>query len=416
MYLKAELNLLIPGDINYEKNPFFTGYQSSGPRRKFEVLNSNSMNKVLLTMISILLTGNLLQAQTGNQPQKTNTTQARKMNTGGTQVSVVGTWTGTQTNDAGLYPQAFGFQLTEKAELIMTGTNGVVAAKGTYTFSNNAFNANYLQLSSNERFTITGYYDAGKQQLVCTQGSGTNSTGQGKITLSRVGGQVLTINNSNIKVNPNATVSTGIKTAGNNTAVPNTPAANTGTQIGNPNWGYAGAVSSLSNEYYLTSATVTIYTGADSKEQPACVSLDLFTNLDPESASIMDTTHRTLVAGSACDPNRTVEYPANSKTTFKLDQHYRAWDGNKGEYHPEKVSLSAFNQKGLTLLVGYTPRFILDAWKVNKVELTIQFKRPDGTPHPQYGNKVITFTSAPLLTNKNDVMWLKTDQFLLSLN
>ena len=179
------------------------------------------MKKVIFTAINILLTGALLQAQIGNQPKQVSKT--RMSNTGVT-VSLAGSWSGTQTNDNGLYPQAFAFQLTDRGVLSMSDSKGVVAAQGTYTFVNNVFNATYKQFSSSETFSMTGTYDAGTQKLTCTQGSGTAVNGQGKITVSRVGGQVAAINNSNLNTNISSTIKPGVKTVGVTPPAGTTPA------------------------------------------------------------------------------------------------------------------------------------------------------------------------------------------------
>ena len=99
---------------------------------------------------------------------------------------VIGNWSGTQTNDYGLYPQAVSFQLTNTGEFIMANTQtGVVGAKGTYTFSNNIINGSYKLLSSGETISFTGTFDPNTQKLSCSLGMGTATTGQGKWIVSK---------------------------------------------------------------------------------------------------------------------------------------------------------------------------------------------------------------------------------------
>ena len=100
-------------------------------------------------------------------------------------IPVVGNWSGTQTNDYGLYPQNIAFELTSNGEFLIKDIKGVLAAKGTYTFSNNVLAGSYKQLSSSETFSFTGTFDAGTQKLIGTLGSGTYITGQGKWTVSK---------------------------------------------------------------------------------------------------------------------------------------------------------------------------------------------------------------------------------------
>ena len=97
-----------------------------------------------------------------------------------------GTWSGTQTNDYGLYPQAVSFQLTYAGEFIMANEQtGAVGAKGTYTFSNNIINGTYKLLSSGETISFTGTFDANTQKLTCSLGAGTATNGQGKWIVSK---------------------------------------------------------------------------------------------------------------------------------------------------------------------------------------------------------------------------------------
>lgn len=110
----------------------------------------------------------------------------RNIKAANTAFFVSGTWSGTQTNDYGLYPQAVSFQLTNTGEFIMANTQtGTVDAKGTYTFSNNIINGTYKLLSSGETISFTGTFDANTQKLNCSLGAGTVTNGQGKWIVSK---------------------------------------------------------------------------------------------------------------------------------------------------------------------------------------------------------------------------------------
>jgi hypothetical protein len=102
------------------------------------------------------------------------------INTSNTTLAVAGRWTGTQTNDYGMYPQNIAFELTTNNEFLIKDINGVVAAKGTYSFSNNAISGSYKQFSSSETFSFAGNFDPAMQKITCTLGSGNATTGQGK--------------------------------------------------------------------------------------------------------------------------------------------------------------------------------------------------------------------------------------------
>lgn len=358
------------------------------------------MKKVLLIAILILSSGALLTAQI-NPPLKAIVV--------GANVSLVGSWAGTLTNDYGLYPQAFSFQLTDKGEIVMVSSNGTIAAKGTYSYMNNLFNASYKLYSSSEMFAIAGTYDANTQQLTCTQGSGTAITGQGKFIVGKTGVQSLMENNRNLNRNLNPNIKPGIKAVGTTTP-PSTTAPNYGTNIYNSNTDL--------NEYYLKKATVNIWTGNDNKEANACVNINLYTNTNSNYQMQGDASNTNLVGAISCNPNDTREYTINSKNTFQLQIAEVAWDmiTYTPDYRPGEISLAAFNKNGLSLIIYYAPNFFTDAWKIDKVELTVEFKKADGSLHPQLGNKTIVFTKSALLTESNDRIKLVTDKFMFPLN
>ena len=64
---------------------------------------------------------------------------ARAINFRQTPIFVSRTWSGTQTNYEGLYPQAISFQLNNAGEFIMADQSGTVAAKGNYSIVGNIF-------------------------------------------------------------------------------------------------------------------------------------------------------------------------------------------------------------------------------------------------------------------------------------
>ncbi|MBK8952632.1 MAG: hypothetical protein IPM85_10465 [Chitinophagaceae bacterium] len=99
--------------------------------------------------------------------------------------ALTGNWTGTQTNDNGMYPQTFSFELTGKGEFIIKDQAGILASKGTYTFSNNILAGSYKQLSSGEIFSLSATFDPATQKLSGTLGSGTATNGQGKWTATK---------------------------------------------------------------------------------------------------------------------------------------------------------------------------------------------------------------------------------------
>jgi hypothetical protein len=125
------------------------------------------------------LSGQTTRKTTKNVPTRGN------INITNSALVVSGRWSGTLTNDYGLYPQNFTFELTTNNEFLVKDKNGTLIAKGNYSFSNNVITGNYKQFSNSETFSFTGNVDAAGQKMTCSQGSGTYTTGQGKWTVTK---------------------------------------------------------------------------------------------------------------------------------------------------------------------------------------------------------------------------------------
>lgn len=125
--------------------------------------------------------------------------------------------------------------------------------------------------------------------------------------------------------------------------------------------------------YSLTAARVSIKTGSDNKEFPSKVVVWLISRGN----------------GFALDQpaeNLRNEMKVNSTTEFGLQQCTYCDAKNK--------TLEAFQKQGVMLRIRYLPNFPTDAWKIEGVSLTLEFKDQYGNPHPQYGNKTIVFNNA----------------------
>lgn len=132
--------------------------------------------------------------------------------------------------------------------------------------------------------------------------------------------------------------------------------------------------------YTLTAVKVTLQTGNDNKDFGAMLNLTLF--------------QRNPYTGLYGLPGNGIknELAVNSTMDFGLE--------NNG-YAPsvEKLKLETLQQTGLTLTIYYGPTFFLDAWKIDGVQLTLEFKDQNGNPHPVYGNKTIVFNTAKGILN-----------------
>ena len=86
------------------------------------------------------------------------------------------------------------------------------------------------------------------------------------------------------------------------------------------------------------------------------------------------------------------ELPVNSVTDFGLES---------SGYAPtvDNLKLETLQQTGLMLNIYYGPTFFLDAWKIEGVKLTLEFKDQNGNLHPVFGTKTIVFNTAKGILN-----------------
>lgn len=180
-----------------------------------------------------------------------------------------------------------------------------------------------------------------------------------------------------------------------------------------PTWippGYDRCPGTFAGEYYLIDARVRFYTGNDNKELQSRVRgiVTVLGSTDQKSSMTQ------IFSSIPIEGQQVGEFKVNSETIFMLSGSYMPCYGGRGEYYPSQVSLSFINTFGLGLTIEYSPNFFTDAWKIEKVELILHFRKPDGTPHPIYGDKVVTFLNSSVLLNgsKKSVTFY-TDRFLM---
>jgi len=136
--------------------------------------------------------------------------------------------------------------------------------------------------------------------------------------------------------------------------------------------------------YRLTDVRVKISTGSDNKEFPSKVDV----SLAPKGS--VATLFRQL--GS----NLRNEMKVNSITEFGLDK--------TNDLTASAFELTALQNSGIELRLNYTPNFIMDAWKIEGVTLTLEFRDASGKLHPQIGTKTIVFNNANGFLNQTDSM------------
>jgi hypothetical protein len=142
--------------------------------------------------------------------------------------------------------------------------------------------------------------------------------------------------------------------------------------------------------YSLTSVRVNIRTGNDNKEFPSMVGLDLInrkTGYFPFKQLPEDMRN---------------EMKSNSNTEVGLDKSSTA--------PSEHFTLESIQASGLSLQIHYKPNFFTDAWKIEGVSITLEFKDQNGVPHPTLGSKTIVFNNASgFLDATNPVLFCSTD-------
>jgi len=163
-------------------------------------------------------------------------------------------------------------------------------------------------------------------------------------------------------------------------------------------------------DYFLSSAKITVQTGNDNKE--ANNSLVYFS---VGVANYNDHMAFALASGYAPEirANSTTELLPNSS----LDPDYHSL------YSPYN-SVCLYKQRGLAVTVFYDNKaWATDAWKINSISVTVEFKDAKGNPYPNpaYASKTITFPVNGLLgyrlgdditNNKNQlrVLMMGTDE------
>jgi hypothetical protein len=141
--------------------------------------------------------------------------------------------------------------------------------------------------------------------------------------------------------------------------------------------------------YSLMSARVTISTGNDNKEYPSTFLLYIMENSGAWGEG------RELFAQQNQYP--TAELRTNSANDIPLVKF--------SSTGADAFTLNNLQYKGLRFVITYYPNFFADAWKIEAVTLTLEFKDQNGALHPTMGSKTIQFNiSNGLLTNAKKTM------------
>jgi hypothetical protein len=133
--------------------------------------------------------------------------------------------------------------------------------------------------------------------------------------------------------------------------------------------------------YTLTNARVTIGTGNDNKEFPSEVTVWL---IEKGKGFLFNQP----------GANMRNEMKSNSSTEFGLLK----WSGK----NPGDFLLNEIQKTGLTLRVLYMPNLFSDAWRVEGISVTLEFKDQNGNLHPTLGSKTIAFNNTSGFLNQWD--------------
>ena len=151
-------------------------------------------------------------------------------------------------------------------------------------------------------------------------------------------------------------------------------------------------------DYALTAVKVNIGTGSDNKESLSNVSIEL---------GVMHTDFQIFSQN-----NITNELKINSTNTIGLEKSNSFVSGSHPNAIPviyftaatgtKPVSLAAVETNGLSLRLVYKPNFFADAWKIESVSVTLEFRDAKGNLHPVAGQRTITFSNASTFLDNFD--------------
>ncbi len=136
-----------------------------------------------------------------------------------------------------------------------------------------------------------------------------------------------------------------------------------------------GVVAQNTPTYTLTAVRVNIRTGTDNKEYPSNVKATLGVN----KSGGMEYAY-------FVQENLKNEMRSNTNTEFGLEKYMN--NTMKG------ITLEALQASGIRLNINYKANFQLDAWKIEGIIVTLEFRDQSGNPHPTLAQKTINFSNA----------------------
>lgn len=150
--------------------------------------------------------------------------------------------------------------------------------------------------------------------------------------------------------------------------------------------------------YMLSTVKVDIRTGADNKEALSNVSVEL---------AVRDNKYSLFAQN-----NNTGEFRSNTTTSIGLEPFNKYISGaavnaipviyNTSTAGSQPIMLRDVEKYGLALRIIYKPNFFADAWKIEHVKLTLEFRDGNRNLHPTSGTKVLDFVNATTFLDNYD--------------
>lgn len=155
-------------------------------------------------------------------------------------------------------------------------------------------------------------------------------------------------------------------------------------------------------DYFLAVAKISIKTGKDNKEKGSNLILRVY----PVSGT--DNYRR-----GYCQENFKDELKIWNTDNFTLPR--------AANFDQNFNSLANYRQTGIMVDINYNtmgngPLCLLDAWKIEDITVTLEFKNKNGDPHPTMGTKILSFSNSNMyLDYKKWQLYCKTDQYFNTL-
>ena len=135
--------------------------------------------------------------------------------------------------------------------------------------------------------------------------------------------------------------------------------------------------------YKLVGASLNLASGADNKESPSQVALEIYNR---QTSGILF--HQPFQANTG-------EFKSNQDVTVGLDRHPSA--------NEQDLTLASIMQLGLALRIYYKPNWGTDAWKIEGATLTLDFRDQNGNEPPTgFVPKRVAFNNATGFLNAWD--------------